>query len=265
MAPVKLDPEWALIWQGFSMMPKPIVSDVFELRETSNFALKTSTVTIEVPSEIPETKHTITSLDGTSINVHQFVPPPPTTASDQSPQRAILYAFPGGMVAGGIDIWHKGFQDLAHRMSTQVFAVDYRLAPEHPAPAAVEDVYSAMRWLQEHATEFNVDPKRVVLYGKSAGGGIAAGAALLARDKGELPHPIAALWLRFPMLDDRTLLAADDPVQPYLVWTSRGNNLAWKAYLGGKERGELGSNPIQSNQDRARTMINRRVAVSRSE
>lgn len=226
-------------------MPKPIINDVFDLRRTSDFALKTSTVTLEVPTEIPDTKHTIASLDGTRINVHQFVPP--AAASDTPPQRAILYAFPGGMVAGGIDIWRKGFQDLAYRIATQVFAVDYRLAPEHPAPAAVEDVYAATRWLQERAGEFNVDPKRVVLYGKSAGGGIAAGAALLARDKGELPHPIAALWLRYPMLDDRTLLAADDPVQPYLVWTSKGNNLAWKAYLGGKERGETGSDRIRSN------------------
>lgn len=245
MAPVKLDPEWALIWQGYSLLQKPVVNDVFELRQISNMALKTSIAALEVPCEIPETRHTIASLDGTSIHVHQFVPPAVTGDRDGSPQRAIVYAFPGGMVAGGIDVWRKAFKNLAHRISTQVFAVDYRLAPEHPAPAAVEDVYAATRWLQERAAQFNIDPKRVVLYGNSAGGGIAAGAALLARDMGELPHPIAALWLRYPMLDDRTLLAADDPVQPYLVWTSKGNELAWNAYVG-KERGETASDPIQS-------------------
>ncbi|KAI1111364.1 Alpha/Beta hydrolase protein [Nemania sp. NC0429] len=231
MAPaVKLDPEWALIWQGNSTMPKPVVTDIFELRDISNFALQTSTATIEVPSEIAETKRTIASLDGTRIAVHRFVPP--AAASDPSPQRAIVYAFPGGTIAGGIDVWRRGYQDLAHRIGTQVFAVDYRLAPEHHAPAAAEDVYAATRWLQERAGEFNIDPRRVVLYGPSAGGGIVAGAALLARDKGELRYPIAALWLRYPMLDDRTLLAADDPAKSYHVWTSEENDIAWKAYVG---------------------------------
>lgn len=112
----------------------------------------------------------------------------------------------------------------------------YRLAPEHPAPAAVEDFYSAAKWLQERAGEFNVDPKRVVLYGKSAGGGVAAGAALMARDKG-LPHPLAAMALVYPMLDDRTVIPADHPINEFLVWTSKSNDLAWKA-LFGKERGE---------------------------
>ncbi|KAH8157182.1 hypothetical protein CIB48_g11065 [Xylaria polymorpha] len=207
MSSVKLDPEWELAWQAFSQMPKP---------------------------DIKETKHTITSVDGTSIDVHQFVPP--AASSDSAPQRAILYAFGGGMIAGSIDVWRVSIKELAERTGTQVFAVHYRLAPEHPAPAAVEDFYSAAKWLQLHAAEFNVDPKRVVFYGKSAGGGIAIGTALMVRDKG-LPYPPAAMALGYPMLDDRTVIPADHPVHQYLIWSSQGNDLAWKAYLG-KEREE---------------------------
>ncbi|KAI0486359.1 Alpha/Beta hydrolase protein [Xylaria cf. heliscus] len=234
MSSLKLDPEWALAWQAFSQMPKPVINDVFDQRKASNIALAASNATLVVTEEIAETKHTITSLDGTNIDVHQFVPP--AASSSSPPQRAVLHAFGGGMIAGSIDVWRLSLKELAQRTASQVFAVHYRLAPEHPAPAAVEDFYSAAKWLQLHAAEFNVDPKRIVFYGKSAGGGIIAGASLLIRDKG-LPHPPAAMMLGYPMLDDRTVIPADHPVQEYLVWTSQANDLAWTAYLG-KEREE---------------------------
>ncbi|KAI0535811.1 Alpha/Beta hydrolase protein [Xylaria digitata] len=233
MSPVKLNPEWEIVWQAIKLAPKPVINDVYDLRKSANIALAASVAAYEKPEGVEETKHTIQSLDGSDIDVHQFVP---STASSPEPQRAIVYAFGGGMIAGSIDIWRVSFQELAHRIGSQVFAVHYRLAPEHPAPAAVEDFHSATKWLQLHAAEFNVDPKRVVLYGKSAGGGIAAGAALLARDKG-LPHPLAAVALTYPMLDDRTELPADHPNQEYFLWTSQANNLGWKALLG-RERAE---------------------------
>ncbi|KAI1311385.1 Alpha/Beta hydrolase protein [Xylaria venustula] len=229
MSSLKLNPDWAVLWEVFKAMPKPTVNDVFDLRKASNMGMAASVATLPLRTDVTETKHTIQSLDGTDIDVHQFVPP--TASSSTEPQRAILYAFGGGMVAGSIDLWRVAIQDLADRTGTQVFAVHYRLAPEHPAPAAVEDFYAAAKWLQQHAADFNVDPKRVVLYGKSAGGGIAAGTALLARDKG-LPHPLAAVALTYPMLDDRTKLPADHPVQQYLIWTSKSNDLAWTALLG---------------------------------
>ncbi|TGJ83297.1 hypothetical protein E0Z10_g5436 [Xylaria hypoxylon] len=218
MSSVKLHPEWELVWQAIKLMPKPVINDVYDLRKYTNIALAASIATLEAPEGVEETKHTIQSLDGTNFD------------------RAILYAYGGGMVAGSVDIWRVAIQELAHRTGSQVFAVSYRLAPEHPAPAAVEDFYSAAKWLQSQAAELNVDPKRVVLYGKSAGGGIAAGAALLARDKG-LPHPLAAIALTYPMLDDRTALPADHPLQQYFLWTSQANDLGWAALLG-REREE---------------------------
>jgi acetyl esterase/lipase len=235
MPSIKMDPEWELLWQAFALMPKPVINDVYDLRRYIDTQMKNSDRILQVPEGITETRHTIPSLDGTNIDVHQFVPP--VAASSPSPQRAIVHVFGGGMVAGSVDIWRMTIKDMADRTGTQVFAVQYRLAPEHPAPAAVEDLYAAVKWLQTNAAAFSVDPKRIVLHGKSAGGGIATGAALMARDK-PLPYPLAAMALNFPMLDDRTVLPADHPLHQYLIWTAKGNDLAWKALLG-KERGKM--------------------------
>ncbi|KAI1273389.1 Alpha/Beta hydrolase protein [Xylaria sp. FL0933] len=237
MSALKLNPEWEVLWQTFQQMPKPVVNDVFDLRKAANMGMAASVAGLPVRTDVEETKHTIQSLDGTDIAVHRFLPAAAASSDATQTQRAIVYVFGGGMVAGSVDLWRVAIQDLAHRTATQVFAVQYRLAPEHPAPAAVEDVYSAIKWLQTHAAEFNVDPKRVVVQGKSAGGGIAVGATLLARDKGGLPHPLAAVALTYPMLDDRTVLPDDHPLQQVLVWTTKSNDLGWKALLG-REREE---------------------------
>ncbi|GAW20669.1 hypothetical protein ANO14919_101770 [Xylariales sp. No.14919] len=231
MSSLKINPEWDVLWQVIKALPKPVVNDAYDLRKNTNIALAGSIASFEVREDVVETKYTVQSLDGTDFEVRRFVPSAAASGSER--QRAILYAFGGGMVAGSLDIWRVAIQELAHRTGSQVFAVSYRLAPENPAPAAVEDFYAAAKWLQSRAAEFNVDPKRVVLYGKSAGGGIATGAALLARDKG-LPHPLAAVALTYPMLDDRTVLPADHPLQDYLIWKSQSNDLGWEALLGRK-------------------------------
>ncbi|KAK5630021.1 hypothetical protein RRF57_005736 [Xylaria bambusicola] len=224
MSSLKMDPEWGPVWQVFSSLPKPVP-------QTLEWQL--STAALPVRTDIEETKHTIKSLDGNNVDVYRFVPPA-AASSPETTQRALLYAFGGGMVAGSVKLWEKSLQELAHRTDTQVFAVDYRLAPENPAPAAVEDFYSAAKWLQENAAQFNVDPKRIVLYGKSAGAGIAAGTALMARDKGGLPHKLAAVAMTYPMLDDRTFLPADHLLHNYLIWTQEWSDLAWPALLGKK-------------------------------
>ncbi|KAI1823644.1 Alpha/Beta hydrolase protein [Xylaria intraflava] len=229
MSPLKLDPEFAQIWSVLSQRPKPVLKDVYDIRQDTANSLREISKLMPERKDVQETKHTVTSLDGTNFDVHRFTPP--EASSSASPQRAVVYAFGGGMVGGDVDGWRPMTKDLAHRTGSQVFMVIYRLAPEHRAPAAVEDVYSAVKWLQLHAAEFNVDPKRIVLRGESAGGGIMAGTALMARDKG-LPYPLAAASLSQPMLDDRTTLPDDHPMQPYLIWGSRSNQLAWTALLG---------------------------------
>jgi len=86
--------------------------------------------------------------------------------------------------------------------------VEYRRSrPEHPHPTPTEDAYTGLSWLPDHVNELNIDPSRIAVMGESASGGIAAGVALMARDR-KLSPPLAKQILIFPMLDDRNILQA---------------------------------------------------------
>jgi acetyl esterase/lipase len=110
-----------------------------------------------------------------------------------------------------------------------MLAVDYRLAPEHPHPTPVEDCYTGLCWLADHVDELSVDPARIGVMGDSAGGGLAAAAALLARDRGG-PH-LATQILVYPMLDDRNT-TPDPEIAPFAVWSYDDNTTGWGALLG---------------------------------
>ncbi|OBF28355.1 alpha/beta hydrolase [Mycobacterium sp. ACS1612] len=150
-------------------------------------------------------------------------------AGVSGPMPALLWIHGGGYVIG------KAAQDdaLCRRYAREVGAivasVDYRLAPEHPYPASLEDCYSALRWLVRLPS---VDPDLVAIGGASAGGGLAAALALLTRDRGEIP--LAAQLLVYPMLDDRTVGRHHD--HPGLrLWNQSSNKYGWSAYLGGAD------------------------------
>lgn len=107
---------------------------------------------------------------------------------------------------------------------------DYRLAPEYPHPAPVEDCYAGLVWLSTHAQELGIDPARIGVVGLSAGGGLAAGVALLARDRGLSP-PLAKQILFCPMLDDRNV-ETDSASLPLMTWSWDDNWTGWNALLG---------------------------------
>lgn len=114
---------------------------------------------------------------------------------------------------------------FSRRLGITVASVDYRLAPEHPYPAPLDDCYSALTWLAGLPA---VARQRVAIGGASAGGGLAAALALLARDRGEVTPSFQLL--AYPMLDDRSSLTADNP--NYRLWNTRSNQFGWTAYLG---------------------------------
>ncbi|KAI0600268.1 Alpha/Beta hydrolase protein [Biscogniauxia sp. FL1348] len=235
MAPLIVDPEWEKVWAHVSSTPRPVFTDAAQLREYSNTAMKHGFAPFREVEGFQETNHEVTSLDGTRFNVRRFVPP--SLPTETKAQRAIVYVFGGGMVSGSVDLFRPFITNISQESQTQIFGVEYRVGFEKAFPAAVEDVYSAIAWLQENAQTFNVDPARILLFGPSAGGGVAAGTALFARDKG-LEYPLAGQVLVAPMIDDRTVLPEESPLTPYLTWTTKMNELGWKAYLGGKEREE---------------------------
>ncbi|MCA0329218.1 MAG: alpha/beta hydrolase [Actinobacteria bacterium] len=144
----------------------------------------------------------------------------------------LVHVHGGGMVVGSVLTDHADCLDLCARHGAVVVSVDYRLAPEHPHPAAVDDVSAVLG--RALAGELDaVDPSRVVLHGVSAGGGLALGTVLRARDRGEaLPASVIAIY---PMIDDRNETPSSLAVDDIGVW-DRGHNVeAWSLYLNGRE------------------------------
>lgn len=160
----------------------------------------------------------LTPAAGVTVRVHR--PPRLTGAAP-----ALLWIHGGGYVIGSAAQDDRLCRRFSRALGITVAAVDYRLAPEHRYPAALEDCYSALTWLSGLP---GVDPARVAIGGASAGGGLTAALALLARDRGG-PAPVLQL-LVYPMLDDRSGESADDP--RYRLWDPRSNRFGWTCYLG---------------------------------
>lgn len=151
----------------------------------------------------------------------------PAGATGSTP--ALLWIHGGGYVIGTAAEDDDLCRRYAESLGIIVAAVDYRLAPEHPFPAPVEDCYSALTWL---AAAPGVDADRIAIGGASAGGGLTAALAFLARDRAEV-RPILQL-LSYPMLDDRSVDPALD--RPgFRIWNTASNRIGWTSYLGGAD------------------------------
>lgn len=143
---------------------------------------------------------------------------------------ALLHIHGGGYVIGAPEMDDARNQALAKELGLVIVSVDYRLPPEAPFPAPVEDCYAALRWLFDHADTLGVDATRIGIYGESAGGGLSAALALLARDRKEVA--IAFQLLIYPMLDDRTCVAAPNPHTGEFIWPHAANHFGWSCLLG---------------------------------
>jgi len=146
------------------------------------------------------------------------------------PSGGLLWVHGGGLVLGGAKVDDRHCAETAREVGAVVVSVDYRLAPEHPYPAALDDVHAAWRWLLAHAGDLEVDPGRVVVGGQSAGGGLAASLAQRLLDEGGVQP--AGQWLFCPMLDDRTAARGELDAVRHLVWDNAANRYGWTAYLG---------------------------------
>lgn len=150
---------------------------------------------------------------------------------------AVLYVHGGGFVIGSVDAARVTCEELAEGVGAVVVSPRYRLAPEDPFPAGPEDVYAALRWLASSAGELGVDPARIAIAGYSAGGGIAAAVALMARDRGEV-----ALAFQAPTnacLDDRHITPSSLAVRDRRTWHHDRARSQWAAYLGGLPEDEV--------------------------
>jgi len=147
-----------------------------------------------------------------------------------TPRPAVLYLHGGGFCFGSIETEHAGAMATARGAAALVVSVEYRLAPEHPFPAAIEDAYAALCWLAGDAAALGVDPQRIGVLGQSAGGGLAAGLALLARDRGGPALCFQALGI--PELDHRLETASMREFVDTPLWNRPNAIMSWRHYLG---------------------------------
>ena len=157
------------------------------------------------------------------VRVHR----PPGAAAGDAPRPALLWIHGGGFIMGTPAQDDAFCRLVAHRLGILVAAVGYRRAPEHPFPVPLEDCHDGLAWL---AKQPGVDPDRIAIGGASTGGGLAAGLALLARERGQV-LPVFQL-LSYPMLDDRTTLRSDIEESHFRLWNQKSNRFGWQSYLG---------------------------------
>jgi acetyl esterase/lipase len=154
----------------------------------------------------------------------------PVNASGTLP--GIYYIHGGGMILGDIAGEDPTAALLCHEVGAVVVSVEYRLAPEHPHPAPVEDCYAGLVWTAANADALGIDPGRLAVYGGSAGGGLTLGVALLARDRGG--PAIRFMMPIYPMVDDTNTTPSSHEITDVGIWDRAGNIEAWQWYLGGK-------------------------------
>ncbi|MCF3129640.1 alpha/beta hydrolase [Streptomyces olivochromogenes] len=154
----------------------------------------------------------------------------PTAPATVGPLPVVYQVHGGGMVLGDNRFGLDSPLEWARELDAVVVSVEYRLAPEHPHPAPIDDVHAGLLWTAAHAEEFGADPERIVIAGTSAGGGLAAALALRLRDE-EGPRAIGQM-LMCPMLDDRNDTPSTHQMAGLGVWDRTANETGWSALLG---------------------------------
>ncbi|MGX4588318.1 alpha/beta hydrolase [Paenibacillus chitinolyticus] len=208
---------------------RPIIAEFpgFQLEE--NLELSRSYLSgppIQKSEHVRTTSRMIPSLAGEML-VKIYEPSQRTSAK----LPAMLWIHGGGYVMGHPDMDDALCERFVQAADCVVVSVDYRLAPEHPYPAAIDDCYTALTWMTDEAQLLGIDLERVAIAGASGGGGLTAALALMVRDKGG-PSLIFQMPL-YPMIDDRNITASSHEITAGNATWNRANNLAaWNMYLG---------------------------------
>lgn len=185
----------------------------------------------EIDDSIEITDHHTPAHDGHQVLVRVY------RRVDRRDHRGGLYSIHGGgMVMGDVGMNDARCAAIALNLDVVVASVDYRLAPEHPYPVPLEDCYDGLVWFFDQAEALGVNTDRIAVGGGSAGGGLAAGLALLARDRQQV-SPCFQL-LTFPMIDDRNETPSSYMVDDTRVWNRAANIAGWSAYLSGRDGAE---------------------------
>ncbi len=146
------------------------------------------------------------------------------------PTPVLIWLHGGGYVMGKPEMDDHRCAEYVRAANIAVVSVDYRLAPKHPFPAALDDCYTALLWVTSQVGQLGIDARRIAIGGESAGGGLAAALVQLAHDRREIA-PVFQL-LVYPMLDDRTVLSTDIDDRSNITWDQKSNRFGWESYLG---------------------------------
>lgn len=221
-----VDPQ---VWPIVELLPSlEFDNETLELAR-AGFASMAEMAEIPVPASV----RTANRADGSAIELYVFDPDP-----GASGRPALFHIHGGGMILGSAKDMQAGPSAMAAALQIPVISVDYRLAPETPFPGPQQDCLDGLAWLAANAAELGIDPARIAIIGESAGGGLAAAIALMARDtrakNGGGPKLVAQVLI-YPMLDHRTGSEAcrwNNRTTGEWVWTRSANRFGWEALRG---------------------------------
>ncbi|KAL5360474.1 Alpha/Beta hydrolase protein [Aspergillus floccosus] len=206
-----------------SQYPRPAAHDVSSRRAALEAFVAQNGQQHALPDGIEKLVHEVQTGDKDTLTIYHY-------RKEQTPANApaIIHLHGGGYISLSAAQHETAVTNLVMASGVQMLSVEYRLAPEHPYPAALDDAWAALTWLHAHADELSIDRSRIAVYGESAGGGLAASLAILARDRGLSP-PLAKQILVYPMIDDRTVV---NHAGKLAFWDADDNITGWTAYLG---------------------------------
>jgi acetyl esterase/lipase len=231
-----IDPEIGQALQNMPMMDGFDLEKVPAMRQ----ARLAATPPMELSDKVERKDYSVPGRDGAPdvmIRVHR-----PKGVEGNLP--CVYFMHGGGYVFGTYVMDDLRFDRWCPEMKIVGVSVEYRLAPETAYPGPLEDCYAGLKWVYDNAATLGVDTAKLGIGGASAGGGLAAGLALLARDRKEIP--VAFQLLIYPMIDDRMTTVSSSWQVP--IWSPKSNDAGWRAYLGGPRGGDV---PIYAAASRA--------------
>lgn len=212
----------AMYAQADDVQP-PAVGDVASRRQNVEALQTVVHGLLAMPGDVTMTDYETEAEDGVTLLLRWYA------KNGSTPGSAVLYAHGGGMILSNVTIYDGPVARYVSATGVPFLSVEYRYAPEHPAPVPVTDCYAGLRWLHDNAETLGVDPSRIAIMGDSGGGGVTASLAIYARDQGG--PALSRQILIYPMLDDRNVVPYPELV-PFATWTYDDNTTGWGALLG---------------------------------